>query len=320
MITYSTPEVKNKPQKTSTGSGLSASLVRLSGTSRHLNEKASDDTIFSALLGAGERAKGDAYMNCGQDTYVLKCESCGHNVTVVYHCKLRFCSRCASAKLSFYMSRWMPYMEALNPVNVRTLMLSIKNVSDLRAGVDKIRECFAKLRHRKYYKSRILGGLYGIEAKPGKDGKWNVHLHCVYYGEYIPRAKLSLHWKDITGDSWYVYVKQHRNARNALRYVLKYIGKGIDSEAAGWTGEDLVEFVMALADVRLTQAFGGFLTHGTRSVLECPVCGQCVWALLNGQGDLVFSALDRELRELGRSRPPPMVSLMTGMKKMLSWV
>lgn len=313
MVAQNTPEVKKKPNDIATDSGsfpAPTSLVeRLSGTSQHLVNKTSDSSIYAALLGAGERAKGEAYINCGQDTHVLECESCGHKHTVVYHCKLRFCAHCASAKLSFYMGRWMPYMETLDPVNVRTLMLSIKNCADLRWGVDRIRECFTKLRRQKYYKSRILGGLYGIEAKPGRDGKWNVHLHCIYYGEYIPRGKLSLHWKKITGDSWYVYVKQHRNARNALEYVLKYIGKGIDSEAAGWTGEDLVEFVVALSDVRLTQAFGCFLKQGTKVFLICPKCGESVWALLNAEGEKISSPVQKQLSEFGSRSPPMWVSL-----------
>lgn len=308
MIPYTTTEVKNKPQNPSTGSSSPTLLVKLSGRCRHLGVQASDSSIFAALLGAGERGKADAYMNCGQDTHTLQCESCGHLHIVVYHCKLRFCSHCASTKLNFYMGKWMPYLKTLDAVNVRTLMLSIKNVADLRSGVDKIRDSFTKLRHRKFYKSRILGGLYGIEAKLGKDGKWNVHLHCIYYGEYIPRGKLCLDWKQITGDSWYTYVKQHRNAADALRYVLKYIGKGIDSEAAGWTGEDLVEFVMALSDVRLTQAFGSFLGHTSTVYLTCPECGESWWALLDAEGKIVFSRFQKLLREFRRARPPPMGS------------
>lgn len=309
MIPQLETKVKNNQQDFPSGNDSLPSLVKLSGTSRHLGAKASETSIYSALLGAGLRAKGEAYMSCGQDTHTLQCESCGHKHTVIYHCKLRFCAHCASAKLNFYMGRWMPYLETLDAVNVRTLMLSIKNVADLRYGVDRIRDCFTKLRHRKYYKSRILGGLYGIEAKPGKDGKWNVHLHCIYYGEYIPRGQLCHDWKQVTGDSWYTYVKQHRNASNALRYVLKYIGKGIDSEAAGWTGEDLVEFVVALSDVRLTQAFGCFLGHTSKVYLTCPECGESWWALLDAEGEKVFSRFQKLLREYRKARPPPMLSL-----------
>jgi len=305
MITQLTTEVKQTEEKAPSADAYPTSLVRLSGRCRHLPEKTSDSSIVAALLGAGERGKADAYMNCGQDTHTLRCESCGHKHTVVYHCKLRFCSRWGSTKLNLYMGKWMPYLETLDPVNVRTLMLSIKNVTDLRAGAKKIRACFNRLRHRKRYKALMEGGLSGIEGKPGKDGKWNVHLHCIYYGGYIPRGQLSLDWKEITGDSWYVYVKAHRNVSDALRYVLKYVTKGLNPDAPEWTGEDLVEFVVALSDMRLIQAFGCFLKHASKVYLVCPKCGESWWALLDEKGEKVSSAFQKLLRDFRKARPPP---------------
>lgn len=305
MITETAEKVKKTEENAPTWDAFPASLVRPYGTTRHLGGKASDTSIVAALLGAGEGGKAGAYMSCGQDAHILQCESCGHQHKVVYHCKLRFCSHCASTKLNLYMGKWMPYLDTLDAVNVRTLMLSIKNVTDLQAGAKKVLDCFNKLRHRKAYKALLEGGLRCIQAKPGKDGKWNVHLHCLYYGGYIPRAELSKDWKDITGDSWYVYVKAHRNVADALRYMLKYVTRGVLSDPVGWTGEDLVEFVVALSDMRLVQAFGCFLKHGSKVYLVCPKCGESWWALLDEKGEKVSSRFQKLLRDFRKTRPPP---------------
>lgn len=301
MIPQTITEVNNFSEKTSTGSDFPTSLVSY----RHISASILKTQVYQALVDAGESGKGESFKTCGEDVYTLQCESCGYEHKVTYNCKLRVCSHCAGVKMSGYIKKYLPYMKSLKFFSVRSVMLSIKNVEDLRAGVEKIRECFTKLRRRGYYESRIQGGLYGIEAKPGKDGKWNVHLHFLYYGSYIPQARLSDDWEDITGDSFYVWINRPASPRDALRYVLKYITKGVDLDAAGWTVERLVEFVVALSDVRLVQAFGCFLGEvARREPFACPECGYVLWRRVSPDGETVFSPLDRMLWNFRHNRSP----------------
>lgn len=272
---------------------------------RHISESDSRGSIYRALVDAGECAKGESFMSCGQEVYTLKCESCGYEHTVTYNCKLRFCSHCAGVKMSGYMNKYLPYLDSLEPYSVRSVMLSMKNVDDLRAGVDKIRKDFNTLRNREYYKSRIEGGLYGIEAKPGHDGKWNIHLHFIFLGSYLPQGKLSEDWLDVTGNSFYVWINHAPRPADSLRYILKYITKGIQPGDDEWTGENLVEFVVALSDVRMIQAFGCFLGEvSDKEPFDCPKCGYRLWRRLDAEGETVYSPLEIMLWKVRNGRSP----------------
>jgi len=270
---------------------------------RHISTFDLEARVYQAFIEAGVLDKAESFIHCGEDVYTLECCQCGYRHTVRYNCKLRICPRCASVKVSVLMDKYLPYVEGLNPDNVRRIDLTIKNVEDLKQGVDKVRDSFTKLRRRDYYKRRIQGGIYGIEANPGKDGKWNVHLHFLYYGSYIPQSRLSDDWKDITGDSPVVWISRPRNSEKALWYVVKYVTKGVH-EADQWTEAQLVEFVLALENVRLIQAFGCFLGRiAQRPPFVCPRCGHCIWRVLDKDGEVVFDRLSRLLWDY-RNRSP----------------
>lgn len=306
MIPYPTTEVKNKPENTSTGSAFPTSL----DSNRHIFTSDRQRGVYTALVGLGETGKAESYMSCGEELYTLRCERCGFEHAVQYNCKLRFCSRCASVKVSGYMKKYLPYVKSLPCEEVRFATLTIVNVEDLREGVQRIRACFAKLRRWKYYRCKIKGGLYGEQAEPDGRGRWNVHLHFIYHGSYIPQARLSEDWQAITGDSMIVDIRRSGRPSDALRYVLRYIMQGIGPDAEGWTGKELVGFVLALSDVRLIQAFGCFLGKvAEKEPFACPECGACFWRRLDADGGTLYSPLEYNLRELEKARPPPMVSL-----------
>jgi hypothetical protein len=266
---------------------------------RHISTFKWKTQVYQAFVEAGERKKADSFMRCGDDIGTLECCQCGYKHRVTYNCKLRICPECAKVKQSVILGKYLPYVRILDPMNIRMLTLTIKNVSDLKAGVDKIRDSFTRLRRQKYYKSKFSGGLYGIEANPDDHGDWNVHLHCVYYGHYIPQDRLSDDWQAITGDSRVTYIKRASDPKGALMYVLKYITKGINPNDEKWTGQALVDFVMALSDVRLVQAFGCFLKNGAakKEPLECPECGYSLWRLVTVEGHVVFDDLERLLSD-----------------------
>jgi len=272
---------------------------------RHISAFDLQAELYQAFVDAGETKKGESYMKCGAEVYTLECESCGHQHIVQYNCRLRFCSRCASAKMNTLTEKYLPYLKTLEADRLRFVTLTIKNCDDLKKGVDRIRDCFTKLRHRKYYKSKLKGGLYSLQAEPDDGGKWNVHLHCIFYGGFLPQSRLSDDWLSITGDSFIVDIRRPGRPSDALRYVLRYVAKGIEPDDDQWTGDSLVEFVLALSDVRLVQAFGCFLGHvAKREPFACPECGYVLWRRLDPEGEIVFSPVDKLLREYRRSRSP----------------
>ena len=277
------------------------------GTSRHLLSS----LIYQALTKAGLRKKADYFRDCGQIVYTMICERCGYEKPVTHHCKLRICPRCSWVKKKILVEKYLPYIKHLEKhirelragmrgrlpqIGLRHVTLTLKNVADLEAGVDRIRIAFTKLRHQNYYKARIIGGIYGIEAPLGRDKLWNIHLHLLYYGYYIPQGKLSDDWEALTGDSRVTYVQYVYSVEDALDYILKYVTKGIqlDGEA---DVDKMVEFVVALEDVRLVQAFGCFLGKIEQpEPLICPKCGWRMWRMVLRTDDgvrVVFSQLNQ---------------------------
>lgn len=102
-----------------------------------------------------------------------------------------------------------------------------------------------------------------------------------------------------------VDIRRAGRPSDALRYVLKYITKGIHPNAPEWTGESLVKFVLALADVRLVQAFGCFLGKLTKKEpFVCPDCGYALWRRLDVDGETTYSPLDIMLWNFRNGRAP----------------
>jgi len=290
---------------------LSPSLTSLVPGHRHMSAFGEKNAVWLAFVKAGKGDKADALMQCGRDVYISECERCGHRHKVQYHCKLRVCRKCAAIKLDANVKKYLPYILSVPLGSIRIGMVSIKNVDNLKEGVKKVRRCFTKLRHRNYYKPKIRGGIYGPQGKPGKDGKWKVHLHFLYEGSFIPQDRLSEDWKKITGDSFYVWIEDVHNPRKALEEVLRYVTQGVEPDDEEWTGESLVDFVLALSDVRLVQAFGSFLGNtAERTRLVCRECGYAFFRRLSLNGGIILSYPEQKvLREFKRTRPPPSVSL-----------
>ncbi len=256
--------------------------------------------IVCALRSVGMDAQADNFARCGLNVYNLKCCHCGYVHEVEFHCKLRVCRSCGVTRQYEMVDAWRDGLLSIG--ELRFVTLTLKNVVDLDAGVKKIRSCFTKLRHRKYYVSRIYGGLYAIECPVGKDGLWNVHLHFVYGGRYIPQPKLADDWEKITGDSRVVDIRKVKCVDRSVRYLVKYACK-VDVGAMVADGK-LGEYMSALYNVRLVQAFGTLLGRRTvdDTLFLCPECGECVWRVVEAAtGYVVFDGL-----EYIRSRASPM--------------
>lgn len=262
----------------------------------------SGDAIFRALWDKGYRKKALGYKSCGANLFMMECGNCGYKKVVKVHCKLRCCPKCQSAKVGVWTGKYEKFVKllSLHQNDLKMLTLTLKNVSDLRAGVDRIRVCFVKLRHRKLYKERIRGGIYGIEATVGEDGLWHVHLHALISADYIRQPKIVCDWLEITQDSFIVYIQKvpgrcyvktdsgkwvwkWLDVRGALRYVVKYMVKGADID--GWSADKIAEFVTALDNVRMVQAFGIFLGKMDKDrIIRCPECGSCCWIVTSLDG------------------------------------
>ena len=256
------------------------------------------------------RVKAENLSKCGSDYIRFNClkADCKHEFMLGQHCKSRVCPDCSSHKRRNWRDKYLPYLEKVNPSELRFITLTLRNQKDLHGGMGKIIKCFKKLRLKKmpeYFK----GGLVGYEAHHGNDGLWNIHCHALYQGNYIDQAKLSETWKEITGDSEVVWVSsvlgkdykcQYRNKRisaqqSALDYILKYVvkGVGVSVDAGSWSdisieGKDdwnQVDIGTALSPFELKD--------------QARACGDARWSVQSLSEFLVYLHKSRLLQPFG---------------------
>jgi len=257
--------------------------------------------ISGVLRSVGMSKQADNFDKCGQHVYNLECCQCGYVHEVTFHCKLRVCPECGWARKVEFTKAYADALRSLG--RLRFMTLTLKNVANLKDGVSRIRRCFSKLRHRKGYKHRIKGGLYGIESPVGANGLWHVHLHCIYGGAWIEQAELADDWEKITGDSRVVDIRAVKHGRSPVGYILKYVNK---HDSIVQAGDDKVgEYVSVLYKTRLLQPFGSLLgAKAEKGVFVCPECGGSVWRVVDVEsGRTVFDEL-----EYLRSRASPFVT------------
>lgn len=256
------------------------------------------------------RVKAENLSKCGSDYIRFNClkADCKHEFMLGQHCKSRVCPDCSSHKRRNWRDKYLPYLEKVNPSELRFITLTLRNQEDLHGGMGKIIKCFKKLRLKKMAES-FKGGLVGYEAHHGEDGLWNIHCHALYQGRYIDQAKLSETWKEITGDSEVVWVSsvlgkdykcQYRNKRisaqqSALDYILKYVvkGVGVSVDAGSWSdisieGNDdwnQVDIGTALSPFELKD--------------QARACGDARWSVQSLSEFLVYLHKSRLLQPFG---------------------
>ena len=256
------------------------------------------------------RVKAENLSKCGSDYIRFNClkADCKHEFMLGQHCKSRVCPDCSSYKRRNWRDKYLPYLEKVNPSELRFITLTLRNQKDLHGGMGKIIRCFKKLRLKKMAEC-FKGGLVGYEAHHDKDGLWNIHCHALYHGKYIDQVKLSETWKEITGDSEVVWVSsvlgkgykcQYRNKRisaqqSALDYILKYVvkGVGVNVDADSWSdisieGNDdwnQVDIGTALSPFELKD--------------EARACGDARWSVQSLSEFLVYLHKSRLLQPFG---------------------
>ena len=254
----------------------------MSSKPRKTNEEAAvaafaDLLLIRERLAAEKEWKLLKSIELCQEPLVLKCTVCRTQVEVKQRCKRKWCPCCQralaaqrSAELQFIVERfrWPLFVT-----------LTMKNVDDLSlGGVRHLRRAFGKLRHRKFWKQRVRGGIGNIEVTNIGNG-WHPHLHAVVDCQWLsittqppPRhftreqkkerftqanCELERHWsKCLRQETSSVKVKR-ATPDGIGKEVLKYNVKGEDLVNCEGSIGDLIR---ALEGTRLMTTFGS--AHG----------------------------------------------------------
>jgi hypothetical protein len=214
--------------------------------------------VYNALRRTGQSpARLAAFVDCGIDAYVLRSKDDPTQFRLAgSHCHDRLCMPCARDRSRAIAA---VVLEKLAGEPCRFLTLTLRNAPrSLRDQLDRITACFAKLRQRAFWRKRVTGGVGFIELKwSSRTEAWNVHVHCLLHGRYLPQADVSRLWHTITGDSRITDIRFVRDNRNAARYVAKYASKPFDRTVLAEPSL-LQDVVYATRGKRLVIAFGNW--------------------------------------------------------------
>jgi len=202
-------------------------------------------------------------------------------------CHDRFCLPCGKDRSHFIA---VNVLAELRDRPARFVTLTMRSTTEpLRDLVSKLNSSQAKLRRRKFWKQRVTGGVSFIEVKWVPDlQRWNVHVHMIVHGKYIPVGPLGKIWKDITGDSMIVHVKFVPDQKRIVQYVTKYASKPLDPSVLR-IPERLDEAVLALKGRRLCGTFGDWT-----GVLLTPTPDENAWIVVGTLQSIIDRARARE--------------------------
>jgi len=113
------------------------------------------------------------------------------------------------------------------------LTFTLKHSDDpLNIQIDRLYDCFRKIRRRAFLSRRITGGVWFFQLKYNQtEQQWHPHIHCLVAGDFIPHTTLKSLWHKITGDSYVVDVRPVRDLENASTEVARYATSPADLTA-----------------------------------------------------------------------------------------
>lgn len=306
--------------------------ANLAETFRHSGWRRNRRLIHESLKRTYQsRSRIDNFADCGVHAYVYKTV----DQPISYRlggssCRDRFCVPCSIDRSRCLATN---VLNELKDKPTRFVTLTLKQTNQ-RVGdvLDRLTACFRRLRSRKWWNRHVLGGCGFIEIKwSNKTQDWNVHLHLIVHGEYMPQAELSRQWYAITGDSHIVDIRFVKDNHRVGRYVTKYVSKPFNDTFAN-RPELLDCVVRATQGKRLCLTFGDW--RGLK-LTESP--NEHDWISLGTFHDVVSRAVDGDrecleaVREICKSnadaimaavkkaRPPPTDKPPTDTQLFFQW-
>lgn len=304
--TNATHTESHAERETHYGEGVAEGRSRCGAERSHSSQSRSGAPAPSLVHAETSAHPPQPDVDCASSVVELMCAECGYVHPVDISCNRRTCPYCAN-------KRFLRLKEEYNHLNDRVkngliLELGLRfgphvgGSRDVGWMVARLIDAFKKLRRRKVFRE-VRGGFYSIHVKPKEGGFWNVHLHAILDGPYLPQGKLSREWGDITGDSFVVDIQGLRNREAGVVYVLGYCSSR-DKVREMWEGISEArkrEFEEAVKHRRLIQTFGHL--HGVQKrewLFECPECGCTDWI------NLTYDyAEGQSLADWNRGRKPP---------------
>ncbi len=205
--------------------------------SRHKSERWTVRTPTKRdIVARLERVSAEDGLRLKQCCSAFRVLTCGQHTLRSYptfRCKKPFCPDCAAERAN----RLGRQTEAKIAEAMRTnkgrlclLTLTTKNAATLDGGLVKLKNAFTKFKRRKEFKEHIRGyfGAFEYTFNP-KTNDFHVHLHLIILrGKFWNQSDISDAWRDVTGDSFIVDIREIKNAHKGVKEVCKYPMKPAD--------------------------------------------------------------------------------------------
>lgn len=198
----------------------------------------------------------------------------GHRQDLGAHqCRSRFCPRCSrrrSARLGEELAEAVAEIKGwgFNWSRVRFATLTMPNTESAAAGIEALSAAWHRMLANRRFSRMVAGGFRCFEAKAGKDGKWNIHLHAIIWlwNEGVPYETLREVWDQAAGGSYnqdFQELKKKAKPRPgetreaaAVRYLTKYLVKFEEADEARQAPGGILHLAAALEGRRMFSAFG----------------------------------------------------------------
>lgn len=214
----------------------------------------------------GTESRLASFCSCGTGAHVWRSETDRHHFKITANfCHDRWCMVCGTKRGHQIAAN---LVEHVKDRKLRFLTLTLKQQAanwqhehdkfSCKSNVDRLIASFNRLRETALWQRCVDGGVAFIEVKfkPTLDS-WNVHMHLVVEGRYIPKKQLAGAWLHATGDSFIVDVRSVKDDLHVFRYVTKYVSKPLDPSVLR-TPSRLREAMRALHRRRTATTFGSW--------------------------------------------------------------
>lgn len=137
-------------------------------------------------------------------------------------CKLRWCPICRDVSRRIVTGAVDEWLQLQKYPKMITLTL-LHSDDPLHLQINRLYDCFRKLRRRAYFQRLISGGVWFFQLKFNETTQqWHPHIHCLVAGKFLPHNRLKDLWHKITGDSYVVDIRPVKDLENASTEVARY--------------------------------------------------------------------------------------------------
>jgi hypothetical protein len=209
---------------------------------------------------------------------------CGEISVGLWRCESAHCPRCSLHWSRTHYRRILKLYEGRSSLRHVTLNLGTFTSAQLSpaspgakgGALRRLLDSFARLRRRKLWRDSIERGVAAVHLEPHADGSWNVHLHAIVEGKFVPQALLKAAWHAVTKGKGSVDIRaitSTRSLRNHVRYMVEP-GKRAPL-AAQLTKHQVAALIDALRGAHMLTTFGQTPRHLPRLVAPaCKACGK----------------------------------------------